>query len=121
MNQLIEILKNKESWIIIGSSFGGLMAVLYTCQYPFKIKHLILLAPYLAIPELDPKNFSNLPLNIPIIIYHARQDKIVSMKKSRARAEQLFSNITYHIIEDDNHKLQSTVQRINWKELIQHI
>ncbi|MCK4687813.1 MAG: hypothetical protein KAT66_06770, partial [Candidatus Lokiarchaeota archaeon] len=31
MNQLIEILKNKESWIIIGSSFGGLMAVLYTC------------------------------------------------------------------------------------------
>jgi len=121
MNQLIEILKNKDSWIIIGSSFGGLMAVLYTCQYPFKIKHLILLAPYLATPELDPENFSNLPLNIPIIIYHARQDKVVSMKKSRARAEQLFSNITYHIIEDDNHKLQSTVQRINWKELIQQI
>ncbi|MFX1410164.1 MAG: alpha/beta hydrolase [Promethearchaeota archaeon] len=118
MKQLVEILEKKDSWIIIGSSFGGLMAVLYTCLNPSKVNRLILLAPFLATSELDPAKFSELPLSIPVIIYHARYDKIVSMKRSRARALQLFSNITYHIIEDDNHKLQSTVQRIDWKDLI---
>ncbi|MFX1316063.1 MAG: alpha/beta fold hydrolase [Promethearchaeota archaeon] len=118
MKQLIEILEKKDSWTIIGSSFGGLMAVLYTCLHPSNVNRLILFAPFLATSELDPKNFSGLPLPIPVTIYHARNDKIVSMKRSRARAEQLFSNITYYIIEDDNHKLQSTVKRINWKDLI---
>lgn len=118
MNELIEILKNKDSWTIIGSSFGGLMAVLYTCQNPSKVKRLILFAPFLAVPELDPRNFSILPLEHPVIIYHARHDKVVSMKKSQVRAGQLFSNITFHIIDNDNHRLQSTVQRINWKDLI---
>jgi pimeloyl-ACP methyl ester carboxylesterase len=118
MNQLIEILKSKDFWTIIGSSFGGLMAVLYTCQNPSKVKLLVLLAPFLATSELDPKNFSRLPLSIPVFIYHAKHDKVVSLKKSRTRAEQLFSNINFHIVENDDHKLHSTVQRINWKELI---
>ena len=121
MIELIEILKSKDLWIIIGSSFGGLMAVLYTCQNPSKVKRLILLAPFLATSELDPKHFSKLPLDIPVFIYHAKNDKVVSMKKSRARAEQLFSNINFQIAENDDHKLHSTVQRINWKELIQQI
>ncbi|MFX0042617.1 MAG: alpha/beta fold hydrolase [Candidatus Hodarchaeota archaeon] len=118
MNQLTEILRKKDLWTLIGSSFGGLMAVLYTCRNPSKVKRLILFAPFLATPVLNPKNFSNIPLDVPVFIYHAKYDKIVSMKKARERAEQLFSNITFQIVENDNHHLQSTVKSINWKEFI---
>ena len=58
-----------------------------------------------------------LPLDIPVFIYHAKRDKVIPMKKSRARAEQLFSKINYQIVENDDHKLHSTVQKINWKDI----
>ena len=34
MEQLIPILKNKTEWIIIGSSFGGLMGTIFTLNFP---------------------------------------------------------------------------------------
>ena len=121
MHQLEDILIGKKSWIIIGSSFGGLMAVLYTCRNPDKVKGLILLAPYLNNPELNPKNFSGLPLNIPVVIFHAKNDIVVPMKPSKTCAKKIFSNIEYHIIENDNHKLESTVQKLNWIDLLSKI
>ena len=41
MTQLNSILRERNLWIIIGSSFGGLMGVLYTLQNPEKIKRMI--------------------------------------------------------------------------------
>jgi pimeloyl-ACP methyl ester carboxylesterase len=121
MAQLEKIITGEKSWIIIGSSFGGLMAVLFTCKKSEKVKGLILLAPYLNSPELNPKHFSGLPLNIPVFIFHARNDLVVPMKPSKARAEKIFSNIEYHIIENDDHKLESTVQKMDWNDLINKI
>ncbi len=115
MNQLSTILDEKNSWIIIGSSFGGLMGALYTCLHPQKVIKLILLAPYLSSPLLNPKDFS--PLDIPVIIYHGSHDTIVSMKNSRIYGQKLFTNLTYNIVDDD-HKLQKTTKNIDWKKLI---
>jgi pimeloyl-ACP methyl ester carboxylesterase len=47
MGQLEPILAGKDGWILIGSSFGGLMGTVYTCQHPTKVRKLILLAPAL--------------------------------------------------------------------------
>jgi pimeloyl-ACP methyl ester carboxylesterase len=115
MSQLITILKEQNSWNIIGSSFGGLMGAFYTLQYPNKVELLILLAPLLAVPELNPDKFR--PIDIPVIIFHGKNDKIVSMRDSRNRATLLFKNLQYNVVEDD-HMLQSTVTKINWKEII---
>ena len=115
MNQLSKILDEKDSWIIIGSSFGGLMGAIYACNHPQKIKKLILLAPYLSSPLLNPKDFS--PINIPVIIFHGKHDSVVSMKNSRIRAQKLFINLTYNLVNDD-HKLQKTTKNIDWKRLI---
>ena len=115
MNQLSKILEEKNSWIIIGSSFGGLMAALYTYNHPQKVKKLILLAPYLSSSLLNPKDFS--PIDIPVIIYHGKNDNVVSMKNSRILAQKLFINLTYNIVDDD-HKLQKTTKNIDWKRLI---
>jgi len=115
MNQLCTILDEKNSWIIIGSSFGGLMGAIYACTNPHKVKKLILLAPFLSSPLLNPKDFS--PIDKPVIIFHGKFDNVVSMKNSRIRAQKLFTNLTYNIVDDD-HKLQKTTKRINWKKLI---
>jgi pimeloyl-ACP methyl ester carboxylesterase len=115
MKELNLILATKKSWIIIGSSFGGLMATLYTLQNPDKVDRLILLAPFLVSRKLKP--FFNRVIEIPVIVYHGRDDNIVPYLTSRERAKRLFNNLIYNIVEDD-HSLHKTVQAINWGELI---
>jgi len=114
MAQLYTILENKEKWILIGSSFGGLMGALYTCQFPNKVSRLILLAPVLSTPDLNPNKFQ--PINIPVIVFHGKNDQIVPIKPSCLRAKQLFKNLTYNVVDDD-HMLHSTVMEIDWTRL----
>ena len=115
MNELETIMKNKTNWIIIGSSFGGLMATTFVLQNPNSVKLLILLAPFLNTNLLQVKSYNS--VNIPVIIYHGKKDDIVFAKKSYARAKLLFSNLTYNLVEDD-HQLQKTVSNINWEALL---
>ncbi|MFX0003895.1 MAG: alpha/beta fold hydrolase [Candidatus Hodarchaeota archaeon] len=115
MEQLFSILKEKSPWIIIGSSFGGLMGTLFTCQNPEKVLKLILLAPYLSHPKLNPELYSK--VNVPVVVYHGKDDKIVSLNQSRAIAEKLFKDLKYNVVED-NHSLHKTVVNLDWKNLI---
>ncbi|MHA1687878.1 MAG: alpha/beta hydrolase [Promethearchaeota archaeon] len=115
MNQLYSILEKKPSWVIIGSSFGGLMGALYTCQSPQKVHKLILLAPLLAVPELDPNRIA--PVNTPVILYHGKNDESIPWKKTITRAKQLFKNLACNLVEDD-HLLHATVKNIDWEQLI---
>ncbi|MFX0023576.1 MAG: alpha/beta fold hydrolase [Candidatus Hermodarchaeota archaeon] len=115
MKQLNSIMKEKSPWIIIGSSFGGLMAVRFTSQNPEKVSKLILLAPYLSSTKLNPKIDSK--LKIPVIVYHGKHDKIVSPTQSKIFAEKLFFNLQYNIVDDD-HSLHKTFLSLDWKNLI---
>jgi predicted esterase len=115
MNQLNSILINKNDWIIIGSSFGGLMSALYTCENPEKVLKLILLAPYLSNPYLDPKMYNQ--VMVPVILFHGRNDKVIPLTPTKTCAEKLFKNLTY-IIVDDDHRLIKTVKCLDWKKLI---
>lgn len=115
MKQLYSILKDQDAWIIIASSFGGLMSVLYACQNPEKVSKLILLAPYLPTSEINTKDYS--PIDVPVIVFHGKHDKISSIKQSRSSVEKLFTNLTYNIV-NDNHYLHKTVKRLDWKKLI---
>ena len=115
MEQLISILTERKKWIIIGSSFGGLMATLYTCKFPSSVSKLILLAPYLSLNIQELRNFP--PINIPVLIYHGINDDIVPWKSTKLLAEKIFLNLTYNIVEDD-HSLFYTVKALDWKHLI---
>jgi len=117
MDQLIPILKDKMYWIIIGSSFGGLMATLYTLENPSNVSKLILLAPYLSIKGLISTHYA--PINIPVIIFHGKHDNIVALHRSKAFAEKMFTNLEY-IIVDDDHSLQITVKTLDWKKLTEN-
>ncbi len=115
MEQLIPIVKDKAHWIIIGSSFGALIASIFSLENSSKVSKLILLAPYLSTQELDPKKYS--PIDIPVIVFHGNQDKIVSINLSRILAEKIFTNLVYNIV-DDNHSLKKTVQALDWKKIV---
>ncbi len=118
MEQLIVILKDKYPWVIIGSSFGGLMATIYSCQNPEKVSRLILLAPYLSTLELDLKKYS--PIDIPVLVFHGKHDRVVSVRHSRTLAEKLFTNLAYNIVNDD-HFLHKTVKNLDWHKLIKTV
>jgi len=115
MAQLIPIMKDKANWSIIASSFGALLGTLFTLKNPSKVSKLILLAPYLSCQELDPNKYT--PVDVPVIIFHGNQDRVVPINLSRVRAEKLFTNLVYNIVDDD-HSLQKTVQALEWKKII---
>ncbi|MBY9008043.1 MAG: alpha/beta hydrolase [Candidatus Lokiarchaeota archaeon] len=118
MKQLNDILMEKKIWTIIGSSFGGLMAVLYTIQNPEKVKKLILLAPFLIGDEFIPKKID--PIKIPVKIFHGRNDKVIPLKQNQDNANDLFENLEYIVVQDD-HQLHDTVKSINWLEILKPI
>jgi pimeloyl-ACP methyl ester carboxylesterase len=115
MEQLESIMNRSSSWIIIGSSFGGLMGALYTLQKPLEIYKLILLAPYLIEKHFNQSNLK--PTNIPVIVFHGKNDSVVNHQRTKEFAQKYFNNLQYHIVNDD-HFLHSTIQCLNWKELI---
>jgi len=116
MTQLEPILAAKEDWTIIGSSFGGLMGTVYTCGHPTQIRKLILLAPALL---RDPfGSFLDLdPVSVPTIIIHGTLDTVVPPGPVREIAQRLFTNLTYHIVEDD-HRLHKTAQEMDWETIL---
>ena len=115
MIELNSILRAKKPWNIIGSSFGGLMGSLYTLQNPNKVQQLILLAPFLVSCKLKVSNYD--PIDIPVIIYHGKNDKVIPFKPAKERAQKLFTNLKYNLVDDD-HMLHQTVNTINWEKLL---
>ena len=115
MRKLNDVLAPKNNLIIVGSSYGGLMAVQYAMENENRIKKLILLAPALNLPEF--KSNCNKQLNIPVIIYHGTNDDVVDPQIVKNIALKCFSNLEHHFVEDD-HPLYKTFPALDWKKLL---
>jgi pimeloyl-ACP methyl ester carboxylesterase len=116
MEQIYAIVGLKMNWTIIGSSFGGLMGALFTCQRPQQVKKLILLAPALVWPEFAANPPS--PVNNPTVIFHGDQDEILPVDIVQSLAERVFTNLQFVVVRDD-HSLRKTVRSIDWKALVE--
>ncbi len=117
MKQLKPILGRKKNWTIIGSSFGGLMGTVFTCEHPTQVRKLILLAPALlrdhfaAYLDLE-------PVSVPTVIVHGTEDDVVPLEPVREIAEKLFTNLQY-IVVDDGHRLHKAFEELNWEEILE--
>jgi predicted alpha/beta hydrolase family esterase len=116
MKQLNQILGRRKNWIIIGSSFGGLMGTVFTCKHPDQVRKLILLAPAL-LPDQFALYLDLEPVSVPTVVVHGRDDDIVPLEPSRELAEKFFSNLTYHIV-NDGHRLQKAFGELDWEEIL---
>jgi len=115
MEQLIAATNAYSNVSLIGSSFGGTMAMRYAMQFPQKTRQIVLLAPALSIQNWE--SFGSHQFSGYATIYHGRQDDIVNMRDTLYLAEKLIRYFAFHVVDDD-HRLQSTVQNIDWKKLI---
>jgi len=115
MEKLEDILAGKDELVLVGSSYGGLMAAIYACRHPEKTRRLILLAPAINLEEFAP--YDDHKLTMPVHLYHGRRDDVVPPEEVRPVAEAVFSNLTYHLVEDD-HSLHETFPGMPWEELL---
>lgn len=116
MAQLDEGLSGEEHWILVGSSYGGLMAALYACRHETRVRRLVLLA-----PALDHGDFTacfGKPLQIPVTLYHGRFDIVVPPEPTRRIAARLFGNLDDHLVEDD-HDLHRIFPTLDWETLLE--
>ena len=117
MAQLAPILGDKKDWTIIGSSFGGLMGTVFTCEHPSQVRKLILLAPALLRDHFA--SYLDLePVSVPTVIIHGKEDDIVPLEPVRILAEKTFSNLQYILVED-GHRLHKAFDELNWKEILE--
>lgn len=94
-----EALQGHEEVIIVGSSFGGLLAAVLANMYP--IKGLLLCAPALHHPEAV--RVKQLPANT--IILHGVHDDVVPISYSHEAAKK--HNIQLIEVDDDHRLLLS--------------
>lgn len=115
MEKLETVLAGKDKLILVGSSYGGLMAAIYACRHPEKVSRLILLAPAINLEEFEPYAEQN--LTMPVHLYHGRQDDVVPPGEVRVVAEGTFNDLNYRLVEDD-HSLHETFPGMPWEELL---
>ena len=115
MEKLEGLLAGKDPLILVGSSFGGLMAAAYAFGHETRVKKLILLAPALHTSLFQP--YLKKKLSVPVILYHGRQDEVVPMEEVRRTAGQVFANLNFNVVEDD-HVLTRTFPILDWDSLL---
>lgn len=116
MQKLLKLLAGKNNLVLVGSSYGGLMAAQFALQHEDRVKKLILLAPALMLPEFTPT--AGQQLQLPVIIYHGTEDDIVDPHVVKGIAENIFPRLEHHLVHDD-HPLTQTFPTLDWKKLLE--
>lgn len=116
MDKLNTLLINKSDLIIVGSSYGGLMATVFAFNNHDKIKKIILLAPALNIEEFL-MLYRDKKLHIPVTIYHGRDDDVVPPLPVYDIARMIFTKLQHYMVDDD-HSLHRTFSLMDWDVLL---
>ena len=115
MEKLRRVLTGVMDLILIGSSYGGLMAAMYACAHEAQTRRVILLAPALNLEEFRP--YLNHAVTIPVTLYHGSRDDVVPVGEVREIASRVFTDLTYHVVDDD-HPLSETFPSFGWDTLL---
>jgi pimeloyl-ACP methyl ester carboxylesterase len=115
MAKLRGLLAGRKDLILVGSSFGGLMAAIYACEHEQSVRRLILLAPALDLGYFKP--CSEKRLEIPVWLYHGKEDDVVPPGPVEKIARKVFRNLSYHLVDDD-HSLHRTFPDMEWDRLL---
>jgi pimeloyl-ACP methyl ester carboxylesterase len=115
LRELNRVLSGKSDIIIVGSSFGGLMAALYAMEHEPKVSKLILLAP--ALNLIHHGQGEPGVISIPTWVYHGTDDDVIPLKEIKPRAKGLFKNLSFNVVDDD-HFLHKTFMNLDWEHLL---
>lgn len=94
--------RQPASYVVVGSSMGGLMALLLWRALPQRIAGLVLCAPALQRPAARNLDLDRLPATR---VIHGRHDRVVPLRYSRPFGQRL-------LIVDDDHSLKHSLPQI---------
>ena len=116
MRKLSGLLAAKSNLILVGSSYGGLMAAQFALQNETLVQKMILLAPALNLPEFSPT--AQQQLHLPVVIYHGTDDNIVDPYSVKSIAGKVFRQLEHHLVNDD-HSLHKTFPSLDWGKILE--
>ena len=91
------------------------MAALFAMENEPAVGRLILLAP--AINLMPHAIEEERTIAVPVWIYHGTNDEVIPLKDVASVAKKMFSNLSFHTVEDD-HSLHKTFQTIEWDRFL---
>jgi predicted esterase len=115
MEKLRGILSGESGIIIVGSSFGGLMAAIFALENASQVERLILLAP--AINLLSTMDYKEKNTSVPAWVFHGKHDAVIPLNQIETMAPKLFSQLSFHVVDDD-HFLHKTFKGLDWDNLL---
>ena len=115
MQKLSGLLAGKNNLVLVGSSYGGLMAAQFTLLNENRVQKMILLAPALNLPEFSPG--AGQQLHLPVTIYHGTNDDIVDPYAVKSIAEKVFCLLEHHLVCDD-HPLSKIFPSLDWEKIL---
>lgn len=112
--QLEDQVTGMEQLILVGSSFGGLMATCFSIRHPDRCRRLVLLAPALNFGEYQPPTHK---IDVPTLLVMGRHDTVCPPELVRPQAEATFSTLEIRL-EDDDHLLHTSFPALDWSNLL---
>lgn len=114
LEQLEQLCRGKSNLQLIGSSFGGLMAVNFSLLHPIRVRKLILLAPALNFEGFVPPD---VPLEIKSLLIIGKEDTVTPIDPVVFLAKKTLLNLETQVFEDD-HLLHSTFPGLDWENIL---
>ncbi len=112
--QLEQEVAGQDELILVGSSFGGLMAVCFALRHPGQCRRLILLAPALNFSGFRPPAT---PITTPTLLVIGAHDTVCPPDLVLPRARATFSVLEERVVNDD-HMLHRTFPALDWPQLL---
>ncbi|MDH3392708.1 MAG: alpha/beta fold hydrolase [Desulfobulbaceae bacterium] len=113
--QLEKVAAQKDRLVLVGSSYGGLMATIFAFKYPDRVCRLVLLAPALNFPELSHDAEGQVPVETHLVI--GRDDTVTPAGEVVPVARRIFSDLRLSVVDDD-HLLHKTFPTLDWPSLL---
>lgn len=114
LSQLEGEVAGLDNLILIGSSFGGLMAACFAIRHPQQVGRLVLLAPALNFSGYQPPAT---PIHIPTLLIIGARDTVCPPDLVLPKAHATFSTLKIRVEEDD-HMLHRTFPTLDWLQLL---
>ena len=114
LKQLAEKTHGIEKYILVGSSYGGLMAACHASHFQGHCAALILLAPAFNFENYQPPVPN---LDLPVTLLLGEQDTVCPPELVLPLARQSFSQLDIQLVQDD-HFLHHSFQKLDWPRLL---
>jgi pimeloyl-ACP methyl ester carboxylesterase len=114
LDQLTEQVDGVDDLVLVGSSFGALMATCFAVRHPQRCRRLVLLAPALNYAGYRPPGEA---VDVDTVVVVGESDTVCPAAQVLPLARRTFTRLEVMVVADD-HLLHRTFPRLDWTSLL---